>query len=219
MIYLACKSEKHKQFPNKYGLMCNVKRIVGGQWEVLDMGCPWMLDNGAFTGFDESRFFQQLGKYVKYSGTCIGVVVPDKPFNWPLTLEMFQRYHEPIRANGFPVALATQNGADPKHIPWSDVDVLFIGGDHEHKRSEAHWLAWHAKKHGKWVHVGRVQSGRRIMQHFQWADSADGTTHKHHPTQQDPGIIAAINARKHFQWALPVKGINPYMGVKQNAAD
>lgn len=219
MIYFSCKASKFWEYPHVYGLMCNVKRINGNQWETLGAGAPWMLDNGAFTGFDEKKFFNQLGKYKKYIDTCVAVVVPDKPFNWPHTISMFNKYHHPIKQQGFPVALATQNGATPKDIPWHHLDVLFIGGDHAHKRYEAHALAWEAKKRGIWVHVGRVQSFLRIMKHFQFADSVDGTTHKHHPTQQDPGIIKAIQAQKHYQWALPISGANPYMGVGDDAAN
>jgi len=82
-----------------------------------------------------------------------------------------------IRALGFPVALVGQDGLQMADVPWDDLDAFFIGGSTEWKLSrEAATLAAYAKSKGKWVHMGRVNSRKRI--HYAeriGCDSIDGT--------------------------------------------
>lgn len=62
-------------------------------------------------------------------------------------------------------------------MPWHTFDVLFIGGSTEWKLGPgARALVAEAKRRGKWVHMGRVNSGRRwsYAEHI-GCDSVDGT--------------------------------------------
>ena len=76
-------------------------------------------------------------------------------------------------------------------MPWDEVDCLFIGGTTAWKLSDhAIQLMADAKRRGKWVHVGRVNSKRR----YQWcsshgADSADGTFVAFGPDVNIPRLI------------------------------
>jgi hypothetical protein len=83
-----------------------------------------------------------------------------------------------IRALGFPVAYAAQDGFDAGVVPWELLDVLFIGGTDTFKRGDAgrHAVA-DGLAHGKRVHMGRINSRTRLL----WAaglgcSSADGST-------------------------------------------
>jgi hypothetical protein len=67
------------------------------------------------------------------------------------------------------------------HVEWEEFDVLFIGGDIPWKLSEeALSLISEAKRAHKRVHVGRVNTGRRLR-HFQLAgvDTVDGNALKY----------------------------------------
>jgi len=108
---------------------------------------------------------------------CIGIIVPDAPYNASQTLARFLRYRAIPEALGYRLAFATQDGMTPDMVPWSLFDAHFIGGSNAHKRGyEAEILATEAKRRGKWVHVGRVSSPDSWGKYWTWADSFDGTT-------------------------------------------
>jgi len=88
-----------------------------------------------------------------------------------------------IRAAGFPAALVAQGGLMPDAVPWDDIDALFIGGTTDWKLGpDVVALVAAAKAHGKWAHMGRVNSWRR----YDYArsigcDSVDGTVLRFDP--------------------------------------
>lgn len=82
-----------------------------------------------------------------------------------------------IRALGFPVALVLQDGQQDVPIPWDEIDAVFVGGTDQFKLGRvAARLCQEAKARGKWVHVGRVNSLKRLRYSVSiGADSVDGT--------------------------------------------
>jgi len=124
-----------------------------------------------------------------------------------------------IRYAGYPVALVAQNGLEYLPVPWDDFDVLFLGGlaecapcayvrpfsDREkvkrcpgcHRRllewklgAAARALVAEAKARGKRVHMGRVNSLRRLRYAAAiGCDSADGTYLTRAPDRYLPVII------------------------------
>ena len=111
------------------------------------------------------------------------------------TLERSSPWLERIRSLGYSVAYVGQNGQGGVPVPWDDIDAFFIGGDDPWKLGpEAASLAAEAKRRGKWVHMGRVNSGRR----WRYAerigcDSVDGTFLRW-PTTNLPRLRTWINA-------------------------
>jgi hypothetical protein len=79
-----------------------------------------------------------------------------------------------VKDLGYKAAFVTQDGCVSSTIPWEGVDVLFVGGSNHHKLVESHPLIAEANARGVWVHVGRVNSAKRVML-FPTADSVDGT--------------------------------------------
>lgn len=83
-----------------------------------------------------------------------------------------------IRELGYPAAYVAQDGIE-KHpmMPWPDFDVLFIGGTTDFKLGPiARELARQAKDEGKHVHMGRVNSLKRLRYaNSIGCDSVDGT--------------------------------------------
>lgn len=138
----------------------------------------WAADNGCFTqgaSFRMERFLAWLDRHERRH--CLFVVAPDVPFDAKATLETFVDASGAVRGQGFPVALAAQNGLGDLAIPWADLDAIFIGGDTEWKLShEAARICWEARARGKWVHMGRVNSRRRLARAVAMGcDSVDGT--------------------------------------------
>jgi hypothetical protein len=145
-----------------------IGRVRNGAW--------WAFDNDCFNnGLNIETWSKSLFAHLPYRDRCLFVVSPDVVGDYRATLEHFAEYQPRIVALGYPVALATQDGLTPDAVPWEQVDALFIGGSNKHKTGpEARALIDAAKEHGKWVHVGRVNSRHRLL-HFYDCDSWDGT--------------------------------------------
>ena len=177
MIYLSSTTNLPDRYKwAEFGVMFSAKHSIGGLSEALDGGAVWMMDNNAFTsGFDAGVWLGSLLKYRSFADSCAGIPVPDIVGDALGTLQLFSRYHQIVRDLGYPVAFVSQNGITPEITPWDWFDVLFVGGDDDHKLGpEAGVMIAEAKSRGKAVHVGRVNSAKRIKQ-FWMCDSVDGT--------------------------------------------
>ena len=78
----------------------------------------------------------------------------------------------------------------PQHVPWDDIDAFFIGGTTEWKLGNAAALLAHAARlKGKLVHMGRVNSLKRLrLAEAMGCHSADGTFGAFAPDQDIPRI-------------------------------
>lgn len=102
-------------------------------------------------------------------GRCLFATSPDA---YPDAAESLRRgleFAPAIRDMGFPVAVVAQDGAEALEWPWEEIDCLFVGGQQrvngtlEWKESDAaEALCNRARNAGKWVHMGRVNSLRRL---------------------------------------------------------
>lgn len=177
MYFIPGAGKKHK-FPDHFGSIVNPynKDIVASMLRIQD-GWKWICDNGAFTGkFQEDTFFAFLARLAEYQSQCVFVVAPDVVGDANKTLEQFQYYAPLIRALGYPVAFVAQDGQENLEFP-DNFDCLFIGGSTEWKMStKAESCIKRAQALGKWVHIGRVNTRKRIR-HFALLniDSVDGT--------------------------------------------
>lgn len=138
-------------------------------------GRIWGLDNGAFSDFDANAFTDALERYRGVPG-CRFVTCPDVVGDALTTLRKFRLWAPMIRALGYPVALVAQDGLTVEATPWDAIDALFIGGTTAWKLSrQADELLAYASARGKWRHVGRVNSRRRIEHVWGRCDSIDGS--------------------------------------------
>lgn len=138
-------------------------------------GRVWAVDNAAFSGFDASAFVALLSRLRGYRG-CRFVVAPDVVADPVETRTLFETWEPMIRALGYPVALAAQDGLTPGDVPWQRIDALFIGGSTEWKMSgHVDNLLGVAGALGKWRHVGRVNTRRRMRHFWGRCESADGS--------------------------------------------
>ena len=145
----------------------------------------WGADNGCFKHperFHLPSYLEWLKGLQWHAMTCFFATAPDVVGDAAETWRRSAPAFEPIRALGFPAALVAQDGFDPSAVDWDAFDTLFIGGSTEWKERHAREAAYHAHKHGKWVHMGRVNSFRRLLiaQNL-GCSSVDGTYLKHAP--------------------------------------
>jgi len=148
----------------------------------LPDGALWAADNGKFgKGWPgPEAWYLWLKDTVERYGTkrCLFAVAPDQPFDAAGTLYESRPWLPMIRALGIPAAFAAQDGCEHGLLPdWDEFDVLFLAGSTEWKVGQvALSLSWEAKARGKRVHMGRVNSRKRLRTAESFGcDTADGT--------------------------------------------
>lgn len=159
-------------------------------------GWTWAADNGCFgTQWNEQAWLRWL-KDRPEPGGALFATVPDVVADHRGTMERWQRWHRVVSDIGYKAAFVLQDGADMAELPWDDMGALFIGGTTEYKLSaDARRIVCHAKSLGKWVHMGRVNSVRRIRIAHEWGcDSVDGTFLAFGPDTNTPKLIQMIKA-------------------------
>jgi len=142
-------------------------------------GASWAADNGCFgKGYPgDPAWLAWLDELSPHAARCLFATAPDVVGHAAATLARSLPHLPAIRALGYPAALVAQDGLEHLDVPWDAFDVLFIGGTTEWKLSKAATgLVAEAKRRGKWVHMGRVNSRRRwSYAEYIGCDSVDGT--------------------------------------------
>ena len=141
-------------------------------------GQTWAADNGCFTHggvFDEERYLSWLA--TRDAASCLFATAPDVVGDAVATMARSLPVLPKLRQLGYKAALVAQDGLENLEVPWNEIDALFIGGSTEWKLSAAAAkLVAEAKARGKWVHMGRVNSFKRLRYAGEiGCDSADGT--------------------------------------------
>lgn len=97
--------------------------------------------------------------------------MPDVVANMKATINNWYRYVGDVRAYGWPVAFAAQDGMTPENVPL-DADLVFIGGTTAWKWNALPTFARAFKR----VHVGRVNSLEKIYRCEDFGvESCDGS--------------------------------------------
>jgi hypothetical protein len=119
------------------------------------------------------------------AGSCVFATAPDVYADAAATITRSLSTLPAIAAAGFKRGFVGQDGLENLEVPWSEFDAFFLGGTTEWKLSlGAAVLAYEAKLRGKWVHMGRVNSYRRLQYAASLGcDSADGTFLKFAPKE------------------------------------
>jgi hypothetical protein len=163
-----------EHFPDRLGILlapANGNTVAS----VVKTGLPWAVDNGAYSGFDEARFLRLLDRAQAQPG-CLFVVAPDVVADAKATLAQWPWWSALIRSRGLPAAFVGQDGQEDLPLP-DDMDAYFVGGSTRWKLSQASAdLCREAKRRGLYLHVGRVNSLRRLRTAYEFgADSIDGS--------------------------------------------
>jgi hypothetical protein len=167
-------------------------RLPPGDW--------WAFDNACFAHpgeFDWARWEKALRRTLAQSpDRCLFVVAPDVPFDAEGTIRRFAQYREQLAALGQPVAFVTQDGMGEEDVPWSDAAAVFVGGSTVWKTGqESAAIVAAAKVRERWVHMGRVNSLRRLqVARSMGCDSVDGTFLKYAPDINWPRLQRWLSA-------------------------
>ena len=151
------------------------------------------IDNGAFGGFKEPGFMSLLRREVHARHKCLFVCAPDVVGDHPATSALFAKYAY-LAEEGWPLAFVAQNGCLPGDVPWEKIRCLFVGGKDPWKDgTEVRELVRVARKLGKHVHIGRVNTAKRFV-HFMkmGAHTCDGSGVARYSKSMLPKIEAEV---------------------------
>jgi len=145
-------------------------------------GVTWVMDNGCFSNFDEAAFLRMANVAIS-DPDCLWFAMPDVVGSHTDTIHNFNVYVHKIGKQWIPrpdfskkAAFVIQDGCNKNDIPWARIRAVFLGGTTKFKMSREAWVILEeAKKRGKWVHVGRVNTPPRIAYFHGLADSIDGS--------------------------------------------
>lgn len=156
---------------------------------------PMAADNLAFSKFHSEYYRTMLARISYYP--IEWVTAPDCVGNAAKTLDLFYTWKQVIEAYKLPVALVAQDGIENTEIPWQDFRCLFIGGTTGFKYSKSVIdVMCEAKKQGKLVHIGRVNTVERILHFAQYdPDSFDGSSYAKFPSKICSAIAALVELR------------------------
>ena len=178
---------------------------------LIQDGWAWAADNGCFgKGYPgDDKWLAWLTKFsASQRKACLFATAPDVVANAAMTLERSRPWLPVIRNLGYPAALVAQDGLISETTPWDSFDVLFIGGSTKWKLGDqAKALIVEAKRLGKPVHVGRVNSQRRFLAFAALgAASVDGTYLGFGPEQNTPKLLSWIRHHQTQSALFSVEG-------------
>ena len=150
-------------------------------WETARDGVPWAMDCDGFGGVDPVAFQRMVMTLAGLPG-CLFLTVPDVYHGDGVeahtdTLASWNEWMPFVGMSGFPLAFVAQIGSTVDNVPWHECDAVFIGGDTEWKLGPAaRAIVAEAKRRGLHVHMGRVNSMKRIAYAKSiGVDSVDGS--------------------------------------------
>ena len=163
------------EYPDAFGKLLTPANRNSLAWAGAD-GRPWAVDNGCFHRFDEARFRRLVARAAGKPG-LLWVAAPDVVADARATLARWSEWAPELRAAGVPLAFVGQDGAEDLPLPWEDMAALFVGGSTRWKLSQASAdLGLEAKRRGLLLHMGRVNSRRRLLAAYgRGCDTVDGT--------------------------------------------
>lgn len=152
----------------------------------------WAADNDAYNAFSEGRFMRMLDAIAESPAKPRFVTVPDVVGDHLGTLHEFDRWIPRFTERGIPAAFVLQNGIEEhaddspisqndwramlEALPWHMISAIFIGGDNSFKFSQAVRELVGFARGSKWIHMGRVNSVRRLnYARMIGCDSCDGS--------------------------------------------
>jgi hypothetical protein len=160
------------------------------------VGSRWCADNGCFgKGYPgDEAWLAWLARQAaeRDAALCVFATAPDVVADFAATWARSRPWLSRIRELGLPAALVAQDGMSVDTFDgWDELDVLFVGGSTEWKLgAAARALVAEAKRRGKHVHMGRVNSRKRLRYaQAIGVDSCDGTLLTFGPDKHLPSLL------------------------------
>ena len=141
--------------------------LVSAKGVLRTEGMQYAIDNGAWTAFQRGERFDEaaFGRVVEKLGEGADwIVVPDIVCGGMESLEYSLRWLERLKGIPTRLLIAVQNGMVPDDVRelLSPSTGLFIGGDTVFKLSSLDAWSKLARRRNCYLHVGRVNSAKRI---------------------------------------------------------
>lgn len=165
---------------NRHGM-----RVLTGPDQLSRRGIPplaWALDNGAWSCHTDGRDFDGTAfrEAVRRWGYAADwIAVPDIVGGGLESLALSMRWLDELTKVGRPLLIPVQDGMEPDHLLGllgSRVGI-FVGGTTRWKEQSLPVWGRVAAQAGCWLHVGRVNTARRVQLAIDaGAHSIDGTT-------------------------------------------
>jgi hypothetical protein len=169
----------------------SIKRIVNNEM-------IWACDNACFSNFDSAAYVKMISK-AQGQPRLKFVTIPDSVGDAAETNKLFKIWF-PIFERYFnvPLAYVLQNGILINDIPWDNIEALFIGGTTEFKLGpEVAKIVEVAKSKDKWIHMGRVNTIKRIdYAESIGCDSIDGSSFSMYAETYIPKFIDYMNKKR-----------------------
>lgn len=162
-------------YASRTGTRRNLKALRDAGWRLLvsaagclrSEGFPYALDNGAWSAFTQGRPFDEPAfvKALRKMGAAADwTVIPDVVAGGPASLDLTLKWMRRVLDETPRALIAVQDGIvadDVRGFLGSRVG-LFVGGSTEWKLATLDAWARLGRDVGCWVHVGRVNTKRRI---------------------------------------------------------
>lgn len=177
-------------YASRTGTRRNLDALREAGWRLLvsaagvlrTEGFAYCLDNGAWSAFTQGRPFDERAFTVALAKLGAGAdftVIPDMVAGGLASLEFSLRWMRAVLDESPRGMLAVQDGMTPADVSGflGPRVGLFVGGSTAWKLKTMHQWCELGQRHGAWVHVGRVNSARRIhLCSTLGATSFDGTS-------------------------------------------
>ena len=182
MLLLLSRPHIHPRLDN-LGMLAR-PRAGNRPQHAIGLGLSWAADNSAYSGFNEQEYMNMMILYQPLPKP-LWVCAPDVVGDAVATLALFTHWQPVIASYGYPVALVAQDGLQDEAIPWDGFDCLFIGGSTAWKLgAQCRAVVSEAKRRNKLVHMGRVNSARRLRYAQSiGCDSVDGSSYDRIPSK------------------------------------
>lgn len=192
-VLMACPDSQFKPW---FGCPC-VGRLLTPQsnFGQVRMWHEWTaIDNAAYTDWKPERFRNLLLTHSRNSRRVKWVCCPDVVGDWTRTRERFDEWEPTITRLGYTVAYVLQDGQPETSVPWDRIGCVFLGGTNAYKETEeARALLVRARKRGKLVHVGRVNTLDRVRLFLPVMDTFDGLSFSFYSKVHMPTLIELLN--------------------------
>lgn len=168
----------------------------GNMDSVFSTGLPVGADNECFNKLNKPAYVRMLRR-IQGLGV-LWCTAPDVVGNARATLLRFRMWAPVLEYYKLPIAFVAQDGQELLPVPWNRIHCLFIGGSTEWKLGyHAARLIREAKRRGKWVHIGRVNTqGRERTFDALGADSTDGSAYSRFSKTYIPSALARRELRQ-----------------------
>lgn len=163
--------------------------------EMANCGMAWAADNDCFRGLDPDNYFSMLNTIASVDASrLLFISVPDVVADHHASAALFRYWYPALKRRKLPAAFVAQDGASIDGIPWDDISAIFIGGSTRWKLGQtSERIMRYAKKSGKWIHVGRVNTQERLRHcAAMGVDSVDGTQFSKWPDTHIPWAVRLL---------------------------